>query len=564
MSKALDNKTKLNSIVSVTDYGAKGDGVTNDGAAIVAALATGKNIVVPQGTYLINGYTLTPVSGQRIYGGGTLKKTAISAGGEQFIKIENVNNVTIDGVNFLDTRSSGARSYGITTQNSSNVVIRNNEFQGYETPVFIWRLSDKISVLNNIMTGVGGSFGIATGGDASGNTNGAVTNITISGNVIANKTDEGIDINWDTQGIVVNGNTLLNNNTVSAEEDIDIGGGVCRDIIISDNLIDSGGRSKWGITVKLDTDRVQINGNVIRGFTEHGIGNPSSAAGVNDLSIVGNQIHGGGTATQSGIYARTWVGVNITGNTITGCLNDGITLSADVTGALVTGNRCVNNVDGIVCLSPQTVISGNYCGDGSGNGINVQARSCAVTGNVLVNNNTYGIVLTAGSDYSTVIGNVISDLRGGSVNQDGIFATGASDRVIIANNICYPVQATAVSGVSALTNSTVVESTLQLKNSATIANDSVITITPPNASGFIEVWAEATTTAYGKRYYRVGASPAMANVFSGAAFASTTGTLTGTTGTVGNLTISALTDGTIQIENRTSVSRVVGWQITTR
>jgi hypothetical protein len=93
----------------------------------------------------------------------------------------------------------------------------------------------------------------------------------------------------------------------------------------------------------------------------------------------------------------------------------------------------------------------------------------------------------------------------------------------------------------------------------TVANDAVTTITPPNVSGMIEVFAEGTSTSFGKRFYRVGASPAMAVAYSGTTFASTTGDLTGTTGTVGNLTISARVDGTIQLENRTGADRLLVW-----
>ena len=45
----------LNRVTSVKDYGATGDGVTNDTAAIKAAIAASKGIVLfPPGTYLIN------------------------------------------------------------------------------------------------------------------------------------------------------------------------------------------------------------------------------------------------------------------------------------------------------------------------------------------------------------------------------------------------------------------------------------------------------------------------------------------------------------------------------
>jgi hypothetical protein len=45
---------KLAEVVSVKDFGAVGDGVTNDSTAFSNAIATGKSIFVPKGTYLIN------------------------------------------------------------------------------------------------------------------------------------------------------------------------------------------------------------------------------------------------------------------------------------------------------------------------------------------------------------------------------------------------------------------------------------------------------------------------------------------------------------------------------
>jgi hypothetical protein len=63
MSKALINKTKLNDMVSVKDFGAVGDGVTDDTAAIQAAIdsldtntdtVTGGIVYFPRGRYLVS------------------------------------------------------------------------------------------------------------------------------------------------------------------------------------------------------------------------------------------------------------------------------------------------------------------------------------------------------------------------------------------------------------------------------------------------------------------------------------------------------------------------------
>jgi hypothetical protein len=80
-SKSFNNKVKLNDIVSVKDFGAVGDGVTDDTEAIQAALTTvvvsGDRLFFPFGTYLSGKLTVT--GGFDAFGPATIKlKNAIN------------------------------------------------------------------------------------------------------------------------------------------------------------------------------------------------------------------------------------------------------------------------------------------------------------------------------------------------------------------------------------------------------------------------------------------------------------------------------------------------------
>jgi hypothetical protein len=72
---------KLRDVVSVKDspYGAVGDNVADDTSAFTAALATGKNVHVPPGTYRITS-TLNIGYGQCLIGGGQYKTVIIYSG----------------------------------------------------------------------------------------------------------------------------------------------------------------------------------------------------------------------------------------------------------------------------------------------------------------------------------------------------------------------------------------------------------------------------------------------------------------------------------------------------
>ena len=69
---------KLNEFISVKDFGAVGDGVADDAAAITAAIATGKAVYLPTGTYKVLTTIVIPTEAM-LFGDGKVK-TKILAG----------------------------------------------------------------------------------------------------------------------------------------------------------------------------------------------------------------------------------------------------------------------------------------------------------------------------------------------------------------------------------------------------------------------------------------------------------------------------------------------------
>ena len=59
MSNAQENSVKLRDIANVKDYGAKGNGIADDTAAISAAISAGKSAYFPAGTYNVTTVTIT-------------------------------------------------------------------------------------------------------------------------------------------------------------------------------------------------------------------------------------------------------------------------------------------------------------------------------------------------------------------------------------------------------------------------------------------------------------------------------------------------------------------------
>jgi hypothetical protein len=132
-------QTKLRETVSVKDFGAVGDGVADDTAAINAAIAASKAVYFPNGTYLISStigdWGANPIA-RTLYGESqehTIIKSAPSWGAGGMVWFGNstgygaqyctVRNLTIDGHNLVNNHS------GIVYQSAGLSLVQNVTIQ---------------------------------------------------------------------------------------------------------------------------------------------------------------------------------------------------------------------------------------------------------------------------------------------------------------------------------------------------------------------------------------------------------------------------------------------------
>jgi hypothetical protein len=372
-----DLYNRIHDTVSVKDYGAVGDGVTDDTAAIQAALNNGaKNVFFPAGNYLTSATLRIVTSGQAILGyGATLTNASVSASGfligstgAAFVKTD---NVTIEGMTFVgaDTGAGSAYSYAIGVQPPTT------------TPYVYGGGCSKISVLN--CTASGHAFGVsATAADRL-----SVTGCRFGGmKYHASLTAGGY-------GVLIQ---------------------TCWDTVIENNQFLATSGDRHSIYVSADPSRTYDNNNVCKGVV---------IAGnlINWSNVVGT------TGFETAMMIRAPENISITGNTIIGGYGgiDYDTMNGNGKNVSISGNTIE------LAVSPASERSCVNFLRSSGTYI---STNISITGNSMkiAGTNVHGVTLQ-GVDSVSIVGNTIYNTNGASC----IGANGAASNVVTNGNRLY-------------------------------------------------------------------------------------------------------------------------------
>lgn len=399
-------ESKMRDQISVNDYGAKGDGLTDDTAAIATAIATGFDVFFPRGVYKTTA-ALQPASNQVLFGVGHnsqilcvgVATNAISISGKTravvcdlFVKYTGTSSgggdgaaIWIGGASSFSTvrgcRLEGVRA-GVTITAADDNVIENNDITltTLTYPENTWDIGvylggSRNRIVNNRCFG-GGYVGIQL---LSSTTTSVDRNI-VSSNHVSGHTGYGIVVYaatpgtaeknvvlgnqvWDITGLYEGAGSRSKGSGIyiaSAEWTTVVGNVIENTNVNTDVEVLSPGAIGWN-----NVSCGVCTGNIIKVPKWYGVCAATDGNGLGTLLIEGNVIT---SPVKAAIRIKEMINVSILGNSGNGGTSDsGISVSHS---GISTGIKVMHNhmrgfaADAAIritnCQTPN--ISFNYCG----------------------------------------------------------------------------------------------------------------------------------------------------------------------------------------------------------
>lgn len=395
---------KLYESVSVKDFGATGDGVTDDTVAIQAALTSlsgGGQLIFPSGTYLVSGQLTIAGSDLIVSGNGdaTIKLKNGNYSGlanlYMFFGAEDMDNIHFDNLIFDGNRAN------VTASTGSNAIV--------------WLYRTRYSSITNCI--VKNPYG---GGS---NVNAPFCFIDSSFDNICNDNTiyaDTLDPSFGACGgiFMQGGNSIASNNIIRNMNDVVIvaNGPGSFNFVFSNNFIQScrGG----GIVAENGANQVTISGNTISNLDGYGIaalwlGTPG--ANSTNVAVVGNTINytiAVPTSVINGIAMLTADYYTVSGNTIGGIG------TSNVNNAGIVARKTYGSITGNTIISPPRAI----LIDGGATNMNVSGNTIQAA--------TNGIVLDGTIDNIQISDNHIVGVVQGIARTGGATVTD----LVLTNN----------------------------------------------------------------------------------------------------------------------------------
>lgn len=381
-------------LIDVKAHGAVGDGITDDAAAIQAAIDAaaaqgGGRVVLPAGTYLVVG-GLTLKTGVTLAGAPGAKRPVVKAGAAVAIWAQtevNATDVAVEGVELdcagqvtsyaLQVSTGTARatirdctfrdatftaSVMVETRDAtSDLTVTGCEFVGVRDGIRLNKNPKRVKITGNTIRQwrdrpiwIAGSTGFAC------------EDVTIEGNAIIEDAFSGTaDVRQPIQvsgvdtdlhrrvvvrrnTIVGNGHSWTNATTPGLADTISLHR--CKDFEVSGNI--TTGSGDGGITIAMSCQSGVVAGNVIRDADACGIYLGSDTGPVSDVAVTGNTIINCGRneaadridVNRAGVWAYNASGCAISGNQLvddqgTPTMMTGVSLRTGTTSVTLSGNN---------------------------------------------------------------------------------------------------------------------------------------------------------------------------------------------------------------------------------